>query len=469
MGITGIIGIEGRGGGAGLRLSFPRASVKGAGGALSSCLTEEGSLVSGGEAPRCFPWRFESLGEEADEAFLLGPAFVGRSLDSCEGIEDGLPLLAAAARALDRLSREGRLPRGLVSSGILVGSGGEVLVLPASAASRALAARGPEVRAAAAARLIHPRSEGPEADASFLLAQAAYRLAAGAHPYPREAAEAGSSAPHSPPALPLALAAPRLDRELASLVDEALADPGAASLGRWLSVLGKAAERGWLRELEPEEEKELAGRKAAAIEAARRKEAASSFLRRRGALIAGIAAAAVLAGLFASSMLGRKAGMPDLSGLSPLQVAQAYYRAIDSLDMETLEVAADKKARKEDDNIAVNITILQKTRIAYESGDPLVKASAWLEKGKPALDPTALLFGVTGLELRDEGGSSIGLGATREIRARYSLWYIEKSDTDAAPVPTEDRRIDELTLQKAKEGWKIVDIRRSAAPRATYP
>jgi hypothetical protein len=470
MATTGIVSNEAGGGSPRLKLSFPRASVKGAGGALAASLTEEGSCVSGGASPRRSAWRFESIGEGEGEAYLTGPGFEGRSLDSCSGVEDGFPLLLAASKALDFLNREGILPRGIVSSGMLFGGGGEVLVLPASAVARALAARSPESRAAAAARLVHPRSSGPEADASFLLAQAAYRLAAGAHPYPREAAESGSSAPPSPPAMPIALMAPRLDPEIAALIDRTLADPSSVPLPRWRAALDLASARGWLRELGSEEEAELAKRRDAALESARRKDAASSFFRRRGLLIAGIAAGLALVALFVASMAGRKAGLPDLSGLSPMQVARTYYAALDSLDIETLEVAADKVARKEDDNMAVNLTVLSKTRIAYESKDPLVRASKWIEEGKPKLEQTAMLYGVTGLELKDEGAApSKGIGGTYRVGATYSLWFVEKSgpELDAYSVPVESRRSDELVLRKTEAGWKIVGLTRSVEQAAS--
>jgi hypothetical protein len=472
MGMTDIIRNEKIDGAPRLKLAFPRASVRGAGGALAASLTEEGSLVSAGPSPRRAAWRFENLGEASDEAFLAGPGFEGRSLDSGDGVEDGFPLLFAAVKALDLLWREDRLPRGIVSSGLLVGPGGEVLVLPASAVARALSARGPEVRSSAAARLVHPRSGGPEGDASFLIAQAAYRFAAGVHPYPREASEPGSSAPPSPPVVPLALAAPRLDPELAAMADEALADPGAVPLSRWRAALDQASSRGWLRELGPDEEAELSRRRAAALEAARRKDAASSFFRRRGVLIAGIAAGAALVGLFAATMLGRGARMPDLSALSSIQVARAYYRALDSLDLETLEVAAGKKAREEDDNLAVNITVLMKTRLAYEGKDPMVSASKWLAAGKPQIGQNDMLYGVTGLSLEEPGGAPTDeIGSTGSVRASYSLWFVEKSgtDLDAYSVPVEQKRIDDLVLKKTKAGWKIVELRRTVPQPAASP
>lgn len=465
-----IVKAEGAGGASRLSLSFPRASVRGAGGALAASLSEEGSLVSGGT--RCAAWSFESIAEGEGEALLVGPGFEGASLDSAKGAEDGLPLLLAAARAFELLSRESRLPRRIVSSGVLVGSGGDVLVLPAQAVARALAARGPGERAAAVARLSRPGSDGPEADASFLLAQAAYRFATGSNPYPREAAEVGGSAPPSPPVLSAALAAPRLDPELAALIDEALSRPGSVPLLRWRSTLDAAAGRGWMRQLGAEEEAELARRRVQVEETARRKDRASTFLRVRGGLMAGIAAAIVAIVLFAGSIVRARNDGPDLSGRTPRQVAQAYYLALDELDLETMEAATDKKAlkgqdaAKTDENLATNVLVLSKTRIAYEQKDGLVRAAKWVAAGKPQIGQTDMLFGVTGLDLEDDGSvPSEAIGSTYAVRARYSLWFIEKrgEDMNAYSVPVEDKRLDDLVLKRTEKGWKIVELTRKPA------
>lgn len=444
-------------------LVFPSSSLKGAGGAVAAALSEEGSLVSGGSSRK--PWNFESIEERGGETSLTGPAFDGRSLDSAHGLEDGMNLVLEAAKALEFLSREGRLARGVVSTALLIGRGGDVLVLPAQAVARALSARSAQDRAAAAARLTHPRSQSAEADAAFLLAQAAYRFASGTPPFPREASEAGSSAPPSPPVLSAALAAPRLDPGLVSIIDRTFADPESVPLIEWRSALDQASRHGWLRDLRPEEEAEIERAKAEILRKTRRKESVSTFFRKRGAVVGGIAAAAaILALVLVSTVQARKNG-PSMAGLSPRNVAQAYYRALSGLDVETLEAAGDPKDKEiaADSTMVTNLFILTRTRIAYEGVDALVPASDWLASGRPSLQEGAILFGVTGLELDEESSNPPSeLGSSYAIRAKYSLWYMERDGDgiDAKLAVFEEKRVDDLRLELRKKGWRIVELSR---------
>jgi hypothetical protein len=445
----------------GISLVFPRSSIKGMAGAMAASLTEEGSRVSA--SLRREEWRFESIEDKGEETHLRGPRFVGRSLDSAESLEDGMQLLRSAARALEFLSREGHLQRGLVSTGILIGPEGDVLVLPAGPVARALAAQRPDVRAAAAARLVHPRSTSAEADAVFLLAQAAYRFASGSAPYPREAADASSSAPPSPPVLGAKLAAPRLNPELASLIDRSLAEPASVSLLEWRVALDEAAERGWLRHLSPDEGTELARLREEAVQKARRKDAVSTFFRKYGLMLGGIAAGAALLAVITVSTIRARNDGPDLSALSPRQVVEAYYHALDSLDIETLEAAADKKAAAADSTIVTNLYILTRTRLAYEGIDSMVSASKWKAAGMRPLNEGEILFGVTDLVLKEDvSASSEELGSRRSISASYSLWYIERDEGEwgTSAKVVEDKRVDDLVLEKTKKGWRIVELTR---------
>ncbi len=445
----------------GISLVFPRSSIKGMAGAMAASLTEEGSRVSASLHREV--WRFESIEDRGDTTRLSGPRFEGRLLDSAGSLEEGLDLVRSAARALEFLSREGHLQRGLVSTGILIGQDGGVLVLPAGPVARALAAAGPEERAAAAARLVHPRSTSAESDAVFLLAQAAYKFASGRAPYPREAAEVSSSAPPTPPVLSAKLAAPRLKPELVSLIDRSLAEPASVNLLEWRVALDEAAERGWLRNLTPDEGTELARLREETIQKAQRKDAVSTFFRKYGLMLGGIAVGAALLALITVSTIRARNDGPNLSSFSPRQVVEAYYRALDSLDIETLEAAADKKAAATDSTIVTNLYILTRTRLAYEGIDSMVSASKWKAAGMRTLNDGEILFGVTDLALKVKSPpSSEELGSRCSISASYSLWYQERDEGawGTAPKIVEDKRVDELVLEKTKKGWKIVELTR---------
>jgi hypothetical protein len=439
-------------------------------------MNEEGFLVSAspGAAVGIGSWRFEDVEREGEGARLVGPDFAGLSLDEAGEVQDGMPLLLIAARAFKALSDAGRLPRGVVSSGVLVAEAdAATLVLPPRAVSRALSAQGPETRAAAIARLASARAKGAEADASFTLAQAAYRYATGASAFERDAADSGNvaGARHSTAAI---LAAPRLQVALAALIDRALEDPETVGLAAWVEALEAAAVSGWTRDLSAGEAVELERRRSGAEAESLARRRRSEFLRKRGAPLIAAAVALAIAALMVGDYLNSQRNKPNFADLAPVDLVRRYYASIDSLDLDALEACGDKKAFKEDWNLVMDLTVISKTRLAYEGKSPVVHADAWLAAGMPKLRNTDLLFGIAGLAATDEGaaGPPAASGESeRRIRASYSIWSMEHAagasgDPDkAVATPAERRRVDELALARgAKGGWRIVGLERRELP-----
>lgn len=428
-----------------LALRFPSGALKGAGAALAAAMNEEGRAVPP-DGPSAV-WRFENAVQDAEGGLLLGPDFEGRSVEEASGIADGLRRLHAIARALALLASEGRLPRGLAARGLLASEAGEVLLLPPIAAARAFSARGAQARDA---ELPQPKGlGGSEAEASFLLAKAAYRLAAGeGHP------------------IPAGIAAPRLHPDIAALVDAALADPGSVTLAAWVAALESARAAGWTRELPPEEEAELARRRASLEAEAQKKRRREAFFRKRGGLIiAGVVAVAVVA-MVAGDMIRAQRDKPDFSWLSPRELVQRYYLALDGLDLEALEACGTKKAIKSDSGMMTNLVVITKTRLAYEGKSPVVHAQDWVAAGKPELKAEDFLYGIVGLTL--SGGESVPAGAASlAIKASYSFWTLDRREdpsgdpSKSTSFPSEERRIDELRLDRGeKGGWKIASLER---------
>jgi hypothetical protein len=458
------------GGASKIALRFAKGALKGSGSILTTAMAEEGLLFAGGAVSA---WRFENLIQDEEGAFLLGPDFPdGRGepicLDDAASLEEGLSLLQTLAAAFARLSAEGRLPRGLVSSGILLRAA-EILILPPVAAAKALATNGSGARERAAARLESPASDSPEADASFFLAQAAYRFATGASAYEEAQADVGSLAPARRTSTVAALAAPRLDPELSALIDAALADPKEVGLDAWIAALEKASLLGWQRDLPPEEAAELERRRAAAqAEAAARKNR-SDFWRKRGGIVAGAAVALVVCGFIAADMLRAQNDKPDFSALPADQVVANYYKAVDAIDLESLEACGDKKAVDSDWNYVMNLTVITKTRLAYEGKSPIVPAAKWVAAGKPALTTSDFLYGIDGMALSQDGSRGPDLVA---YRASYSFWSLERKEgaeansSEAAANPIEEKRVDEITLQRSPKwkGWRITSLERTVKP-----
>jgi len=449
-----------------LALRFPAGALKGAGATLSAAMGEEGWLVDGTAVT---PWRFESIVQEGDAAFLVGPNASGvdtvASLDDPVGIEAGFPRLLALAQALSVLQAEGRLPRGIVSSGILFAEDGALLVMPPIAVAKALSARGEQARTAVVARLTSPRSSSAEGDVSFLLAQASYRFAAGKGPFERDAADPRGVASAAPVAIATGLAAPRLDPNLTALVDRALADPEGVPLRAWVAALAAARAAGWQRELPPAEEAEVVRRRDAleARTAAQRRRA--DFLRRRGGILIAVAAALVVLAFVAADMIRAQKDKPDFSQLSPRELVQRYYQAIDGLDLESLEACGSAKALKNDQNYLLNLVVITRTRTAYERKSPIVRAADWLASGKAALASGDLLYGIVDLSL--SGGEAWMKADKLAIHVEYTFWSLgRKDDASGDPgaslsFPLEEKRVDELQLERGKKGgWQIVGLDR---------
>ncbi len=433
-----------------LALRFPAGALKGSGAALSAAMSEDGFLVSGGASS---PWRFEAIVREGDEALLLGPDFEGHSLGESADPGAGLPRLLAVARALSLLRAGGLLPRDLRASGILVSEErGEVLVLPPAAAAKAL----PLPSGRPSGRPSGDGAKAAEAEASSLLARAAYRIAVGKEPL-----DGGK--------IPMGIAAPRLHPGLASLVDAALSDPAGAGLEAWAAALEAAREAGWTHELPPGAEAEISRRRASleAGELAARRRA--DFFRRRGGVLLAVAVAVAVIALIGTDMIRAQLGKPDYSWLTPRELVQRYYLAVDGLDLDSLEACGDKKAIKDDQSYIINLVVITKTRTAYEGKSPVVRAVDWLAAGKPALKAEDFLYGLAGLSI--SGGESVPAGATSvSIEARYSFWSLDrKEDPSGEPsksysVPLENRRVDSLALERGKKGWRIVGLARKVLP-----
>jgi hypothetical protein len=440
----------GQGGRDGLAIRLPRQSFKTGAIALRA---QSGYILF---PDRIEEWRVETFAESEEWILVSGPAFAGRSLDEAGSPEEGLSLLARSAAALGRLSALKLLPKGLLSAGILCGDGEVVLVLPPEFVARSFASLDPERRDRAAAHLASPRAESAEDEASFLLAQAAYRFATGKPAFSRLGDDRGETHIARGGFLPVSLEAPRLEPALAGMIDRVLADPRGIGLGEWEGALAEARALGWFRSLpEAEAERLERSRRARVAAMARAGARAAFFRRRRGALIAA-AIALGIAAAYVGSVLSAARSKPDYSGRPPREIVDLYYEAIDGLSTDSIEACGTKDAVRADYDMATNLFLISKMRMAYEGGNPLVRAEDWLARGRPELGPAPLLFGIAGLGIEE-----LSLGRDEAAyRAAYSLWSMERKGEDSS-APRESRRVDLLSLSRSAKGWKIVKIERT--------
>ncbi|MCL2318471.1 MAG: hypothetical protein FWC45_00170, partial [Treponema sp.] len=320
---------------------------------------------------------------------------------------------------------------------------------------------------------------------SFSAGAMLYRIFCGSPPFTRNVPDELRQDIREGVFIPLALAAPGLDPELAGIIRRAMART--AAQGReekprpspdFISAcIGPPWSRpvsSWVRSLSEEElsrvrleEEQYSKKKALTVKTRR-------FMIRNTTIITISLIALVALALFVRSYVKHQAELPNTKGMSPVEVAQTYYGAFGNLDHTLMDACVIGKAGKGDVEMVVNLYVISKMRQAYETTQSsFMSAQDWVAAGRPVSDKT--VFGVTDLKIKALSGG----GETASLEADYILWmpgsYLkEGNDTPpaadaeneaSAPLPpgglvTTDR----LSLVLHKGAWRISEINRESHP-----
>jgi hypothetical protein len=418
--------------------------------ALASSIRDEGFIVRASEIQT---WRAAEMHDTGDQIVVSGPGFDGLALDellsSVSDKNETLQRLGFAAGALGVLHRAGRLPKGILAEGILVANDGGVLVLPPAIIARAFTASGRSLAAYGngTSGMLPPSSTEAWTTACRILAASIYRVLAG---------DPEKAFPRDIPVIPLSLVEPRANKGIADLVDMALADPTTVWPDAWDKAFSSAGQNGFFKAISDSEMRIAERRRETAEVRARTVEKRKRILRRWGVPVS--ISVAVVAVIVVLSLVGGPSPGPDLAKMEPAEIVSYYYDSLDALNSEALESVVRGRAGKDDSRLAVNMMALQKIRMAYESIDPVVKARQWLAAGSPTLVPGTLLFGTTGLQIRSVANPDTETGKML-FEAGYSLWVTETEGD--APIASEQRRLDRLTLEQTKKGWRIILLERT--------
>jgi hypothetical protein len=363
---------------------------------------------------------------------------------------------------------------------------------PESLTLRCLQAEGADARICGGEWYVHPDLTGMEA-AVFTAGAMLYRVLSGAVPYPARDEELLHQDMREGNVPPIRLAAPGLDERLASLIQAALVSAektsgpadriprsGTALLSQLLAILkpeGRAVSgaASLFHQLSAEEQLRLAKEKDQFLKRKNLAVKTRRFVIRNTAIIAGCAAAVLIAVLMVRSVVKSRADRPTTAGMDSAQVVHSYYGAFGGLDHQLMEACVIQGAGKGDIEMVTNLFVISRVRQAYEmrGSPPLITAAEWQNAGAQPLD--SQVFGVTGLEIERLSGDE-SAEAVR-YRAVYTLWLPRQygaenaaqedagSQEETAGLPVGVRYTDELTLIKNRGNWRIAEIHRAQIPR----
>ena len=312
---------------------------------------------------------------------------------------------------------------------------------------------------------------------AFTAAAMLYRVFAGKPPfYAADESDSGLSTLHQDMRdgnfLPVRLAAPGLNADLAVLIQNALAptDNSIPSPGDFLAILQKDSQTVSVQQLTKpvsptdlfiieKEKSQYLKVKTASVKTKR-------FIARNTALLLGGLAALVAAVLIVASFSKSRSLLPTTEGMDPAQVIETYYNAIGDLDHQLMEACVTGGAGKGDINMVVNFYVISRVRQAYEYTAPpaIISAREWQERGSGPVDSGVL--GVTGLQITVNSGQTAENRMQPHYRADYTLWVPAQAgdDPDAEPSeyqgPRSYQRTDFITLIQKKGNWRISEITR---------
>ena len=357
---------------------------------------------------------------------------------------------------------------------------GTVLFLPERLAKRCIEAGG-EQEITGAQQWVHPDFKGDD-QTVFSAAAMLYTALTGENPYLPRDGDTLRQDIREGVFVPLRLAAPGLDKNIDTLITEALEPdkkktpgkkrPAPALLLKSIGDPGSSKTDFWFTPLQDSEKQKIAGE----LEQFRKNKEFTvktrRFVIRNTTLIFICAAVVVGAALIVQGYVKRLQEMPNTRGMTPAEVAETYYGSFEKLDHEMMDACVSGKKAKIDIDMIINLYVISKTRQAYESVDTAMTAQDWLDRGRPQTDAT--VFGVTDLSI-----NALSADISRDtvyLRANYRLWMpasfagedIEMpsdeeilSGTFVNPPPRSYEYADDLQLSWIKDSWRITEINRT--------
>ena len=354
---------------------------------------------------------------------------------------------------------------------------GTVFFPPARLLRRCLEAEG-TVAQLEAGRWAHPDLNGAEA-ISFSTGVMLYRIFCGTHPFPGDNRDETLRDIREGIFIPPDLEAPGLDPQMAGIISGAMGRiqqgndkkqrPPPNAIADLIGPPSSKPVSSWIIPLNEEETNKIKAEKEQYSKKKTRAVKTRRFISRNTTIIAVSIAAIIALILIARGTIRHRAELPTTKGMTPIEVAEAYYGAFGDLDHTLMDACVTGKAGKGDIVTVMNLFVISRVRQAYEMAqDNFISAQKWIEEGSPSTDST--VFGITDLVINviSESGGEVSL------TAEYTLWmpgsYLQdegstadKPDEEDTLPPVSVHTRDSLELILIKNAWRITNIERAVS------
>ncbi len=388
---------------------------------LSGLRNIPGFIVRDGEIRE---WRIEGFFKHENRLYLQGPYLEGSFLEEVTGKSFAavLPYLIRLVNGLLALKRQGLSIESLQTDSVYFLERGGVLFLPPAMMAELRNMHPEEHKLQVFESINHPDFEDPETRISYSLAALLYRAILGQYPFRGEnEVEIHNRARHEK-LLPLSLLEPGLREELSDRILSGLGrgDQPPPSIEEWSETLQSCKQEGLYRditELERESLRRQARKEQNRIVKAYGKKV---FWQKHWKTVVIVSAVVVVVGALAGSFLKNILAPRATRGFTPLQVVEAFYQSINSLDHALMEDCVVEGAGKQTIREVMNIYVMSRVSLGYEGRSNIVPADAWDEQGRPPLESRQSVYGVTGLRIVQEAGQPEPV-----FRVLYSKWFPE--------------------------------------------
>jgi len=406
-------------------------------------------------------WRFDGVLKHEGRLYLHGPYLGGVFLEEAiqKSFTAALPYLNRLIRALVALKGRGQILDFIQTDSVYFLEDGGILFLPPSL-MRELRSMHPEPYKLRVFEMInHPDIEDTQKSLSFSMAALLYRIILGRYPFEAESEEEIHNLIRHARLLPLSLIEPGFQEDLSKKILAGLnrgQDP-APSLEQWQEILAACKREGLYRDITEMEREQIRRRAQAELRKTDQAYRRKVFWQKHWKTVAIVAAAIVVAGALAGSLLKTVLAPRETRGFSPREVVETYYQSMNELNHIVMQDCVVDGAGKETIREVVNIYVLSRVSLGYEGRSHIIPADLWDDQGRPELASPQTVYGITDLELQQERGEPEPV-----FRASYTKWVPEpeeelQSDPSAAKGPGFTSRAirERVYLRLDRKDWVI--------------